>query len=52
MEMFNNIDVLILVVVEDGLVLDTRTIDQKELRNVLILVVVEDGLVLDPIRLY
>ena len=48
----NLVDVLILVVVEDGLVQSSQQLYQLLLWYVLILVVVEDGLVLDLTRHY
>ena len=46
-----NSTVLILVVVDDGLVLNFKTVENV-VNKVLILVVVDDGLVLDLIRHY
>ena len=48
----NVFNVLILVVMEDGLVQVKRTFHAKGTQRVLILVVMEDGLVLVFIRLY
>ena len=49
---FKDFEVLILIVVEDGLVPLEFAKLMVEAREVLILVVVEDGLVLDLIRHY
>ena len=47
-----NLKVLILIVVEDGLVRITLLTPWNGVRSVLILIVVEDGLVLNLIRLF